>query len=81
MGWDDGRKDYAVRLSEVKSRPLALLRVGEGFDQFCARIGPGRQELDQALEQGTLVDLGIRPVGAAGSTSLGIRHYGCVGSG
>jgi len=27
VGWDDGKKDYPVQLSEVKSRPLALLRA------------------------------------------------------
>jgi hypothetical protein len=27
VGWDDGRRDYTVVLSEVKSRPLALIRA------------------------------------------------------
>ena len=34
---------------------LAVFGVGQGVDQFGPRIGAGRDELDQALEQAALV--------------------------
>jgi len=58
---------------------LALLGVGQGFDQLVARVRPGREELDDALEQAA-------PVAGFGSpfmgepTGMGVRHEASAGS-